>query len=80
VPPTAQRYSIALIEGSSEAYMRSLMAQHPTAPLHLRQEQRQGQGWYRLFYGDYSNAELAAQALRELPPSLPGHRGKVVTL
>ncbi|MFP5423028.1 MAG: type II secretion system secretin GspD [Gammaproteobacteria bacterium] len=75
-----QRFSIALIEGSSEAYMRTLIAQHPKEPLHLRQEQRHGQEWYRMFYGDYPRAELAERALRDLPSSLPSHRGKVVAL
>jgi len=75
-----KRFSIALIEGSSEAYMRTLIAQHPKEPLHLRQEQRNGQEWYRMFYGDYPRAELAGRALRDLPSSLPSHRGKVVAL
>ena len=76
----AQRYSIALIEGSSEAYMRMLLAQHPKEPLRLQQEQRGGQPWYRIFYGNYPRADLAKRALRSLPDSLPKHRGQVVTL
>lgn len=76
----AQRYSIALIEGSSEAYMRMLLAQHPKEPLRLQQEQRGGQPWYRIFYGNYPRADMAERALRSLPDSLPKHRGQVVTL
>ena len=79
-PPAPQHFSVALIEGSNEAYMRTLIAQHPSEPLHLQQEQRDGQGWYRLFYGNYPRADLAERALRRLPASLPGHRGKVVAL
>ncbi len=76
----AQRYSIALVEGSSEAYMRTLLAQHPKEPLRLQQEQRKGQPWYRIFYGNYPRADLAERALRSLPASLPKHRGQVVAL
>lgn len=75
----AQRFSILLVEGSSEAYMRTLIQQHPREPLRLAQQERNGQPWFRIYYGDYAQAELAERALRQLPESLPRRRGSVVT-
>ncbi|KIV74336.1 General secretion pathway protein D [Pseudomonas sp. FeS53a] len=79
-PAALQRYSINLIEGSSEQYMRALMARHPGAPLRIQHSQRNGQDWYRMFYGEYSQADLAERALRDLPATLPSHRGRVMAL
>ncbi|OEC59258.1 MULTISPECIES: type II secretion system secretin GspD [Pseudomonadaceae] len=79
-PAAPQRYSINLIEGSSEQYMRALMARHPGAPLRIQHSQRNGQDWYRMFYGEYSQADLAERALRDLPATLPSHRGRVTAL
>ncbi len=77
---TPQHFSIVVIEGSSETYMRALMAQHPKEPLRLQHEQRDGQDWYRVFYGNYPRAELAERALQNMPASLPRHRAKVLVL
>ncbi|BCD86949.1 type II secretion system protein GspD [Pseudomonas solani] len=79
-PAVAQRFSINLIEGSSEQYMRALMARHPGEPLRIQRTQRDGRDWYRMFYGDYPQAELAERALHNLPASLPSHRGQVTAL
>ena len=76
----AQRYSVALLEGSNEAYMRSFIEMHPRDPLHMRRELRDGQPWYRIYYGNYINAELAQKALLHMTDSLPRQRGKVVPL
>ncbi|WP_285962399.1 type II secretion system secretin GspD [Pseudomonas tohonis] len=80
VPPVAQRYSINLIEGSNEQYMRALMARHPGEPLRIQRSQRDGRDWYRMFYGDYPQADLAERALHNLPATLPSHRGQVTAL
>lgn len=83
-PPTAtpagpaQRYRIALIEGDSEAYIKGLLELNPKEPLKLEQQQRNGQPWYQLYYGDYADAELAHRALSNMTSNLPRQRGKVV--
>nr|WP_275672212.1 type II secretion system secretin GspD [Pseudomonas tohonis] len=79
-PRVAQRYSINLIEGSNEQYMRALMARHPGEPLRIQRSQRDGRDWYRMFYGDYPQADLAERALHNLPATLPSHRGQVTAL
>nr|WP_274384600.1 type II secretion system secretin GspD [Pseudomonas tohonis] len=79
-PSVAQRYSINLIEGSNEQYMRALMARHPGEPLRIQRSQRDGRDWYRMFYGDYPQADLAERALHNLPATLPSHRGQVTAL
>ncbi|BBP81664.1 hypothetical protein PHLH8_13060 [Pseudomonas sp. Pc102] len=76
----AKRYSINLIEGSNEQYMRALMARHPGEPLRIQRSQRDGRDWYRMFYGDYPQADLAERALHNLPATLPSHRGQVTAL
>ena len=81
-PPStaAKRYSIELISGSGEAYMQALLKQHPREPLRLQREQRNGQPWFRVLYGNYPDARLAERALRNLAPALPQRRSQVVSL
>ncbi|WP_442969619.1 type II secretion system secretin GspD [Pseudomonas sp. USHLN015] len=79
-PSVEKRYSINLIEGSNEQYMRALMARHPGEPLRIQRSQRDGRDWYRMFYGDYPQADLAERALHNLPATLPSHRGQVTAL
>lgn len=76
----AKRYAIELISGSGEAYMQALLKQHPREPLRLQREQRNGQPWFRVLYGNYPDARLAERALRNLAPELPQRRSQVVSL
>jgi len=76
----AQRYSIELLNGSNEAYMQALLKQHPNQPLHLAREQRDGQPWFRILYGNYPDQPLAERVLRTVPAALPQRRAKVVPL
>jgi general secretion pathway protein D len=76
----AQRYSIELLNGSNEAYMQALLKQHPKQPLHLAREQRDGQPWFRILYGNYPDQPLAERVLRSVPAELPQRRAKVVPL
>lgn len=79
-PAPKQRFSVVLVEGSNESYMRALIAQHPNEPLRLQHSRRNNQDWYRVFYGDYPQAELAERALRSMPATLPHHRGRVLAI
>ena len=79
-PAAKQRFSILITEGSSEVYMRTLIERHPKEPMRLEQEQRAGQPWFRIMYGNYAQADVADFALRNLPEGLPRHRSKVVAL
>lgn len=79
-PAPKQRFSVVLVEGSNESYMRALIAQHPKEPLRLQHSRRNNQDWYRVFYGDYPQAELAERALRSMPATLPHHRGRVLAI
>ena len=76
----AQRYSIELLNGSNEAYMQALLKQHPNQPLQLAREQRDGQPWFRILYGNYPDQPLAERVLRTVPAALPQRRAKVVPL
>ncbi|MBX9915407.1 MAG: type II secretion system secretin GspD [Pseudomonadaceae bacterium] len=76
----AQRYGIELLNGSNEAYMQALLKQHPSQPLHLAREQRDGQPWFRMLYGNYPDQPLAERVLRTLPSALPQRSAKVVPL
>jgi general secretion pathway protein D len=76
----AQRYSIELLNGSNEAYMQALLKQHPNQPLQLAREQRDGQPWFRILYGNYPDQPLAERVLLTLPAALPQRRAKVVPL
>lgn len=74
----AKRYAIELISGTGEAYMQALLKRHPREPLRLEREQRDGQPWYRVFYGAYPDRARADRALHSLPSELPHQRAKVV--
>lgn len=76
----AQRYSIELLHGNNAAYMQALLKQHPKQPLHLAHEQRDGQPWFRMLYGNYPSSSLAERVLPTLPAALPQRRAKVVPL
>jgi general secretion pathway protein D len=80
VPESKQRFSVVLIEGSNESYMRALIAQHPKEPLRLQHSRRNNQDWYRVFYGEYPRADLAESALRSMPVTLPRQRGRVTAI
>ncbi len=77
---STQRFSVILVEGSSESFMRELIAQHPKEPLKIQHVQRNRQDWYRVFYGNYPRAELAERALRNMPTTLSRYRARVVAL
>jgi general secretion pathway protein D len=74
----AKRYAIELISGSGEAYMLALLKRHPREPLRLAREQRDGQPWFRVLYGNYPDRALAERVLRSLPSELPHQRARVV--
>ena len=75
-----KRYAIELISGTGEAYMLALLKRHPREPLRLAREQRDGQPWFRVLYGNYPDRVLADRVLRSLPSELPQRLSKVVTL
>lgn len=75
-----KRYAIELISGTGEAYMLALLKRHPREPLRLAREQRDGQPWFRVLYGNYPDRVLADRVLRSLPSELPQRLSRVVTL
>ena len=69
-----------LISGTGEAYMLALLKRHPREPLRLAREQRDGQPWFRVLYGNYPDRALAERVMGSLPSELPQRRCQVVTL
>src|SRR3990167_7853595 len=78
--PPAKRYAIELISGTGEAYMLALLKRHPREPLRLQRDQRDGQPWFRVLYGNYPDRALAERVMASLPSGLPHQRAQVVTL
>jgi general secretion pathway protein D len=78
--PPAKRYAIELISGTGEAYMLALLKRHPREPLRLQRDQRDGQPWFRVLYGNYPDRALAERVMASLPSELPQRRSQVVTL
>ncbi|MBH2031763.1 MAG: type II secretion system secretin GspD [Pseudomonadales bacterium] len=74
----AKRYAIELISGTGEAYMLALLKRHPREPLRLQRDQRDGQPWFRVLYGNYPDRALAERVMASLPSELPHQRALVV--
>lgn len=74
----AKRYAIELISGTGEAYMLALLKRHPREPLRLQRDQRDGQPWFRVLYGNYPDRALAERVMASLPSELPHQRAHVV--
>ncbi|MDC3945717.1 type II secretion system secretin GspD [Pseudomonas aeruginosa] len=74
----ARRYTVRLIEGSSEAFMRALIERHAGLALHLRREKRDDGEWFAVEQGDFADPRQAQRALAGLPESLPRARARVV--